>query len=197
MASITKLNITFTDGTTVLNASIMSAFQSKINEIIDKVNGGVTPETVATPVISISGTSATISCSTSGATIYYTLNGATPTTSSTRYTGAITLSSACTIKAIAVKSGMNNSSVASRSYTPSSTWRDYVASAENVTNNEFVAAYVDANDNLIYGVREDNSIYSADISSDTTDQSYGGAEVLSAITTMENNGRPQQELVNN
>jgi hypothetical protein len=197
MANITKLNITFTDGTTVLNASIMNAFQSKINEIIDKVNGGVTPETVARPVISISGTSAIISCSTSGATIYYTLNGATPTTSSTQYSSPITLSGACTIKAIAVKSGMNDSSVASEPYPPSSTWRDYVTSAENVTNNEFVAAYVDANDNLIYGVREDDSIYSVDISSDSTDQSYGGDEVLSAITTMENNGRPQQELVNN
>ena len=118
MSNITKLNITFTDGTTVLNASIMNALQSKINEIIDKVNGGETPETVAKPVISISGTTATISCSTSGATIYYTLNGNTPTTSSTQYSSPITLSGACTIKAIAVKSGMNNSEAASRQYAP-------------------------------------------------------------------------------
>ena len=121
MADITKLNMTFTDGTTVINAQILGAFQSKINEVIDKVNGGVTPaQTVATPTISIIGTTATISCSTSGATIYYTTNGNTPTTSSTQYSSPITLSGACTIKAIAVKSGMNNSSVASQSYSPAS-----------------------------------------------------------------------------
>lgn len=197
MANIPKLNYSFVDGQTAIHDYHLNDMVDRINQLIDVV-GGVTPsQTVAAPVIYISGSTATISCSTSGATIYYTLNGTTPTTSSTQYTGAITLSSACTIKAIAVKSGMNNSSVASKSYSPSSTWRDYVTSAENVTNNEFVAAYVDANNKLIYGVREDGSIYSADISSDTTDQSYGGAEVLGAITTMENNGRPQQELVNN
>ena len=156
-----------------------------------------TPSVVAAPVITISGNSATITCATSGATIRYTLDGTTPTASSTQYSSPITLSSACTIKAIAIKSGMTNSSVTSKSYSPSSTWRDYVTSAENVTNNEFVAAYVDANNKLIYGVREDGSTYTADISSDTTDQSYDGAEVLSVITAMENSNRPQQELVNN
>lgn len=121
MADIQKLSYPyFTDNTTALNATNLNPIIAKLNEVIDKVNGGVTPtQTVATPTISISGTTATISCATAGATIYYTTNGNTPTTSSTQYTSAITLSSACTIKAIAVKSGMNNSSVASQSYTPS------------------------------------------------------------------------------
>lgn len=133
MADITKLNMTFTDGTTVLNASIMNTFQNKINEVIDKVNGGVTPtQTVATPTISISGTTATISCSTSGATIYYTTNGNTPTTSSTQYSSPITLSGACTIKAIAVKSGMTNSSVASQSYTPATVATPVIAVNDGV-----------------------------------------------------------------
>lgn len=123
MADIQQLTYPyFTDGTTPLNASNLNQIVAKINELIVKVNGGVTPtQTVATPTISISGTTATISCSTSGATIYYTLNGNTPTTSSTQYSSPITLSGACTIKAIAVKSGMNNSSVASQSYNPSAT----------------------------------------------------------------------------
>ena len=116
----------FTDGSTQLNAQNLNPIVAKINEVIRKVNGGVTPtQTVATPTISISGTTATISCSTSGATIYYTTNGNTPTTSSTQYSSPITLSGACTIKAIAVKSGMNNSSVASREYAPTPT-RNFV-----------------------------------------------------------------------
>lgn len=124
MADIQKLTYPyFTDGITQLNAANLNPIIAKLNEVIDQVNSGATPtQTVATPTILISGTTATISCSTSGATIYYTTNGNTPTTSSTQYSSPITLSGACTIKAIAVKSGMNNSSVASKSYTPSASY---------------------------------------------------------------------------
>ena len=80
-------------------------------------------ETVATPAFSIasgavnSGTSVTISCSTEGAKIYYTTDETEPTASSTEYTEAISVTEAVTLKAIAVKSGMNDSAVASVSYT--------------------------------------------------------------------------------
>lgn len=131
MANINKLSWSFVDNQTTIYAEHMNGIVSAINSIIDALDensgGGSTPEptptpeTVATPTISISGTAATISCSTSGATIYYTTNGNTPTTSSTQYSSPITLSGACTIKAIAVKSGMNNSSVASQPYTPAAT----------------------------------------------------------------------------
>ena len=79
--------------------------------------------TVATPAFSVesgavdSGTSVTISCATEGAKIYYTTDGTEPTASSTEYTGAISITEAVTLKAIAVKDGMNDSAVASASYT--------------------------------------------------------------------------------
>ena len=81
------------------------------------------PNTAATPTFSPGGgaysstQSVTISDSTSGSTIYYTTNGATPTTSSTKYTGAISVGVTETIEAIAAASGYNNSSVGSAAYT--------------------------------------------------------------------------------
>ena len=80
-------------------------------------------ETVATPAFSVgsgavdSGTKVTISCATDGAKIYYTTDGSDPTAESTEYTDAISVTPPMTLKAIAVKDGMNNSAVASASYT--------------------------------------------------------------------------------
>ncbi len=59
----------------------------------------------------------TISDATSGATIYYTGNGTAPTTSSTRYTGPIRVSSTETLRALAVATGDTDSAVASAAYT--------------------------------------------------------------------------------
>lgn len=79
-------------------------------------------ETVATPTFSpAEGTfdeaqSVSISCATDGATIYYTTDGTEPTTSSTVYGDPINVSENTTIKAIAVKNGMNKSEVASATY---------------------------------------------------------------------------------
>jgi hypothetical protein len=59
----------------------------------------------------------TLTDSTPGAAIYYTLNGSTPTTGSTLYTGAFTVSTTTTVNAIAVAAGYTNSPVGSATYT--------------------------------------------------------------------------------
>jgi hypothetical protein len=64
-----------------------------------------------------SAQSVTITDTTTGAAIYYTNDGTTPTTNSTPYTGAFTVSSSVTIQAIAVATGYISSAVALASYT--------------------------------------------------------------------------------
>jgi len=58
-----------------------------------------------------------INDATPGASIYYTLDGSPPSTSSSLYTGPITITSTKTLKAIAVAAGFADSTVASQTYT--------------------------------------------------------------------------------
>src|SRR6201999_2411480 len=61
--------------------------------------------------------SVTLSDGTSGAVIYYTIDGSTPTTSSTVYSSPITIDSgSVTIKAIAQATGFSASSVGSATF---------------------------------------------------------------------------------
>ena len=78
---------------------------------------------VATPTFSPAGgnylttQNVTINCTTPGATIHYTLDGAIPTSSSSAYSTPIPVSTTTTIKAIGIKAGMDDSSIASATYT--------------------------------------------------------------------------------
>jgi hypothetical protein len=89
---------------------------------LEGCNSNITEGTCAIPTFSPNGgsfnstQSVTISCSTVGATIYYTADGSTPTTGSTEYTGAITVSSSETINAIAVAAGYHISAVGSATF---------------------------------------------------------------------------------
>ncbi len=82
----------------------------------------VTVTQTTTPVItpaytSFNGTLSVTISSESGAAIYYTTDGNTPTAANTLYSGPIAISENTTVKAIAVKLGLSNSSVASKVYT--------------------------------------------------------------------------------
>jgi len=93
--------------------------------------------TLAPPTITPNGgsftdsVSVTLQTATSGASIFYTTNGSTPTQSSTPYTGAFILANSTTVNAIAFKNGSNPSAQASANFTviaPSGqltlTWQD-------------------------------------------------------------------------
>jgi hypothetical protein len=77
-----------------------------------------TPAPVFAPLAGTytAGQEVTLSDPNSAAKIYYTTNGTTPTTSSSKYTGAIKVSATETIKAIAVAPGYTPSGVGSAKY---------------------------------------------------------------------------------
>jgi hypothetical protein len=94
----------------------------------DTMTASYTIAQVATPVASPgagavdSGTVISLSSETEGASIYYTLDDSDPTTTSTEYTESSkpSITSALTLKAIAVKTGMVNSGILSAAYTVNS-----------------------------------------------------------------------------
>ena len=86
-----------------------------------EVSGG-TP-TCATPTFNPNGGNfvnnqeVNITCATDGATIYYTLDGSTPTITSTQYTAPFTINATTTVKAFAVKADHDPSEVATAVFT--------------------------------------------------------------------------------
>jgi beta-glucanase (GH16 family) len=81
------------------------------------------PQQVATPTIATSNelngaVLVTLADSTSGAAIYYTIDGSAPTSSSTQYLAPFLVASNLTVNAIATASGETNSAVATQSFSP-------------------------------------------------------------------------------
>ena len=123
-----SVDITIADGsaeTFTLVFTCTGSSNVRVDDILVTVKtageGGGTP-TCATPTFSpaagsYEGTQNVTISSTSGATIYYTTDGSTPSTTSSVYSDPIVVSSDMTIKAYAVKSGSNDSEVATAAYT--------------------------------------------------------------------------------
>lgn len=100
--------------------AITSAADNSVSVYSGVLPGGVVPPSISpTTVLNASPLTVTITTSTSGASIYYTTDGSTPTTSSTLYTSPFILTYAtattCTVKAITVKDS-TISSVATQLY---------------------------------------------------------------------------------
>ena len=112
--------IHITETKTVKAIAIKNALSSEIVSATYTISN---IETVATPVITPEAGSyntpqqITIVCETAEAVIHYTTDGTDPTAESTSYTEPFTLRASATVKAIAVKEGMNNSQIASAAYT--------------------------------------------------------------------------------
>ena len=106
-------------------------FQTKVGNATGKttsivisftISGGTIPTCAAPTFSPVAGTyteaqTISISCTTDGATIYYTTDGEDPTSESGVYTSSFTISETTTVKAMAVKEGMNNSGIVTAVYT--------------------------------------------------------------------------------
>jgi hypothetical protein len=125
------VNIPSTVGANTAFAGFTGAtggYTSNQNILSWTMSGGTSSGgTVATPTFSPAGATytstqtVTISDTTAGATIFYTLDGSQPGTSvsgsTKQYSGPLTVSSTETIKALATASGMTTSATASATYT--------------------------------------------------------------------------------
>lgn len=115
----------------------------------DKVNIPIlTPEDGTTFVDKLT---VTVSCSTEGATIYYTKNGSEPTTGSDKFpTEGVTLTETTTLKAIAVKDGLDNSEVVTATYTKLEPYASLKALKESgIATTEGVTCFVELKDAVV------------------------------------------------
>jgi hypothetical protein len=141
----------------------------------------VAPTFSVTAGIYTTAQTVTISDATAGAAIYYTTNGAAPTTSSTLYSSAITVSATETLEAIATASGYSTSAVATAAYTitPPAATPTFSPAAGTYTSTQSVTISDSTTGATIY--------YTTDgITTPTTSwDKYTGAITVSATETIQ------------
>jgi hypothetical protein len=132
------------------------------------------PPTATAPTLSPGGGSytspvaVTIADATPNSVIYYTTNGSTPTTASAKYSGALTLGTTTTVKALAAASGYMNSAVSTATYT-------ITTSSSTVSPVSLTAAY------NVYGIDKDGSAYTNG-GLDTSGYTLSGTLLGSAVS---------------
>jgi fibronectin type 3 domain-containing protein len=134
---------TLSAGLTISTSTVVNAIAYKTGLTDSTVASatytiGSTTLPVAAPTFSPSGGSyvgtqtVTISSTTSGAEIYYTTNGSTPSKTSTLYAGQVSVATSMLINAIAYKAGMTDSTVSSAAYN--------ISASAGITNAQASAA---------------------------------------------------------
>jgi len=116
----------YTGAVHIATATTLKAIAYKTGMTESDVTTGVysfyTPATVEAPVFTPApgyypnAQDVIMTCITSGADIYYTLDGSTPDDNSTLYTGTINIATTTTIRAIAIKAGMTDSAITNGEY---------------------------------------------------------------------------------
>lgn len=119
-------------GKVIITATTDNGLSATCSVTIGK--GAVTLKADTESGVYAAGKTIKLTASRSDADIYYTLDGSTPTTNSTRYTGPITLNKSVTLKAIATGSNYDASDVLTRQYTITSlVVKDYWSETEEQT----------------------------------------------------------------
>ncbi|HTJ31552.1 MAG TPA: chitobiase/beta-hexosaminidase C-terminal domain-containing protein, partial [Acidobacteriaceae bacterium] len=141
-----------------------------------------TPSFSPAPGTYTSAQTITISDKTAGVTIYYTIDGTTPTTSSNKYTGPITISSTVPLLAIATAPGLTNSYLAAGPYYINSSTAAVRPSAEGIFLNTQAAPIGEANLDTTILLKPAYSRSSASAESAATVASkYGNARRMPAV----------------
>jgi hypothetical protein len=159
------------------------------------VSGTYTLSTSSTPVAATVGLNpapaiyttaqlVTLTDSTPGAVIHYTINGTTPTTSSPVYSGAISVGATTTIKALATASGYSTSLIVIGTYTISAT---AVPEAATVSMSPEPGSFTSAQSVTLSDATPGATIhYTTDGSAPTVDSPvYNGPVSVSATTTIQ------------
>ena len=171
---------------TVANGKVFVGSSTRVD--VYGLLGGA-PPTTATPTISpasetvTSPIQVTITDSTSGASIYYTTDGSTPSpTHGTLYSSAFTLTSSATVKAIAAATNFQNSAVASTSYTINATpvaATPIITPGSESVSSPIVVTITDSTSGAIIYYTTDNSTPSP-----THGTQYTSAFTLTSSTTV-------------
>jgi len=179
-STTTSCNVTITTaGTWYFKVYATNA----IGNSADSASASTVVEQVATPTFDqMAGTyndsvSVQLSCSTSGVTIRYTLDGTDPTSSSTAYSTALSITTSTTIKAKAFATGKLDSAVASAAYTIKvGTVPSFTPIAGSYTGTQSVTLSATSGDAIYYTI---------DGSSPTTGSTlYSGAVSVAVTTTI-------------
>ena len=134
--------------------------------------------------------SVTLADATSGATIYYTTDGSTPTTNSAVYSGAIAVNVDTTIQAIATASGFSSSAVATGAYQIAGPTVSVVLSTHDRTS--LLAAQPDVTFTARTATASDNQVLVDENQTYQTMEGFGAAFTDSAAYLLHEVAQPSQ-----